>query len=604
MAQWYNPDTGEWEEKPDTGTNAFSTAGATAVGAGLPTGANGQYVNPTTYAHQQEIDALSNADALAQFKSNYKGVLNTDGGPGEAARYNEAGFTDPWLAKESYAYNKGYNDIVPDWLEKAWGSKDASLDPVGTLGQRIARQGDMPSFTSSESALSGAYGSLGAGDTGSLAWAPKYLGVNADPSMTAWMRNNTASAQAARNNSGGLFGLGDMGIPLALAAMYFTGPAGAGLWGGEAAALGAGELAAADMAGGLLPEFGGLSSYSAGIGELGSMADLSGGLLPDFNISNLIGDPSYWPSSLGEAGNTLSNLPTSFEVPSSVTNMEQGFRELSQLNNPSGWNTSPLNPEASALENTSSSALDSVIEPKQYIDDYGVGTNSTGDMVNAKGQRAWQDVLSEKLRPSLGIEAAGSTVNNMSNIWNKLTTPLGGNKMNTGGLANLFKAPTPLELGVRGFGAWDSWNQGKKAQSLLEQQLSRSGASADSNAARGMTANDLWTKTQTDPMFGYDSFMAGAGRDFVNNARAAAAKGGNRGGYLNTGRMQSDLASLWQKNQTQRAASIAGGFANSPYASMDSITPAYANLVKNQNAPIFQGIQGAMDGFKLADLFS
>jgi len=163
--------------------------------------------------------------------------------------------------------------------------------------------------------------------------------------------------------------------------------------------------------------------------------------------------------------------------------------------------------------------------------------------------------------------------------------------------------PSPLSLGVRALGSLDSWSQGKRAQEMLEEQMNRSRGMGDQNAARGTFANNEWMKTQSDPMYGYGSFMQGAGRDFVNNARAAAAKSGNRGGYLNTGRMNSDLASLWQKNQTQRAQSLTGGFASDPYASSNSITPAYSNLIKNQNAPLFQGLEGGMKAFQLADLF-
>jgi hypothetical protein len=360
--------------------------------------------------------------------------------------------------------------------------------------------------------------------------------------------------------------------------------AGAGAFGGLGGAGGLEALSAADMSAGLLPEFGTGLGYSAGLG----VGD---------GIGTLLGDPSYWASSLGnsyglEGLSGISELPAAAELPSSVTNMEQGFRELSQLNNPTGWNSSPLNPEVSALENTGSNAfVDHGIQSpitKPYTPDYGTMADAEAAVNYGTTGESYP----------LGIDTLGST-----NKFSSLLNTIRGGGMGMNDLAGLFKKPTPLELGVRGLGSLDSWIQGKKAQDVMEEQMNRMRGAEDSNAARGSAANDMWLRTQQDPMYGYDSFMQGAGRDFTNNARAAAAKSGSRGSYLNSGRMNSDLASLWQKNQTQRAASIAGGFSNSPYSSSSTLTPGYANLIKNQNAPLFQGLSGAMQGFKLADLF-
>lgn len=583
MAQVYNPTTGEWEEKPDEGTNAFTTGGATSVGNGLPTTAS-----QPSWVFDGGDWARQNEGGIAQFK-NLDGTWS-DIGRGEHAEsqgYIGSAVSDPNVDK-LVAYQRSNPNGLNNEQQSFFSNPIGMLDSYGQ-GNRWGLQNLFDNqFNPQQAGFLAQTGGRG------------YLSPSDISSGEAFNFKESAAEQSKRAEAdSGFLGLGDMGIPLALAAMYFTGPAGAGLWGAEAGAgLAAGGmegLTAADFAGGLIPEFGTSLGYSAGLG----VGD---------GIGTLLGDPSYWASSLGdsyglEGLSGMSELPAAAELPSSVTNMEQGFRELSQLNNPSGWNSSPLNPDVTALENTGSTAFGDVIEPKQFIDDAGMGTNAAGDMVNGRGQRAWQDVMSEKLRPSMGIDGAGSLTNNMSNMWSKLTTPIGGNKMGTGGLSSLFKAPTPLELGVRGLGAFDSWKQGQKAQDYMEEQMNRVRGAEDSNAARGSAANDMWLRTQQDPMYGYDSFMQGAGRDFTNNARAASAKSGSRGSYLNSGRMNSDLASLWQKNQTQRASSIAGGFSNSPYSSSSSMTPGYANLIKNQNAPLFQGLSGAMQGFKLADLF-
>jgi hypothetical protein len=112
-------------------------------------------------------------------------------------------------------------------------------------------------------------------------------------------------------------------------------------------------------------------------------------------------------------------------------------------------------------------------------------------------------------------------------------------------------------------------------------------------------------KTQQDPRYGYDSFMQGAGRDFTNQARAQAAKSGNRGGYLNSGRMNSDLASLWQKNQGQRAESLRGGFAGGQnnYAATASAAPGYAQMMRNANAPVFDVLGEISKNRSLVDMF-
>lgn len=181
------------------------------------------------------------------------------------------------------------------------------------------------------------------------------------------------------------------------------------------------------------------------------------------------------------------------------------------------------------------------------------------------------------------------TEGSLQNMWNRAGSPI--------------EKPSTLSSVFKGLGGVDSYLKNKKAMSSYEEMLNMAKAADSGNAARGQFANEQWQQSQSDPMYGYSSFMQGAGRDFTNNARAAAAKSGNRGGYLNSGRMNSDLASLWQKNQTQRSASLAGGFSNNPHQASAALTPGYAGMIKNQNAPLFDAASQIMQGNKLSDLF-
>lgn len=524
MASVYNQATGEWEEKEDTGPNAFSTQGATAMGPGL----SGLYSNQ----------------------------------PAQSA----SSFTSP-IDNQSHSTEWSGPTTVDTKVEN-WGSGESAGSNInfnGYTGALTNKPGD---------ALTYQYG------PGQNPYNPETGTVTmADPAYQKWMSGLWAAkhpqeysaSQAESNGGGGIFDMGmslfnsDTMLPI--------------------------KIAAAAYAGGLNP--GSLEGiFGSGGGE--ALAGESFG-----GIDSFLGDSSYWGAIDSINPNlALETGSAALAAPSSVANMSLGLQNLGQLSNGPTWNSSPWNPESTSLGDATTTSLENTIEPKQFIDDAGRGTNAAGDMVNGSGQRAWQDVSAESLRDmGMARDTAGSLTQGASNMWDKLTTPMGGKQ------AGMFQKPTPLSMGVRALGSLDSWSQGKRAQEMLEEQMNRSRGMGDQNAARGTFANNEWMKTQSDPMYGYGSFMQGAGRDFVNNARAAASKSGNRGGYLNTGRMNSDLASLWQKNQTQRAQSLTGGFANDPYASSNSITPSYANLIKNQNAPLFQGLEGGMKAFQLADLF-
>ncbi len=178
-------------------------------------------------------------------------------------------------------------------------------------------------------------------------------------------------------------------------------------------------------------------------------------------------------------------------------------------------------------------------------------------------------------------------------FWEKMNKPMKG----PGGVQ-----ATPLGLAGRGLGALFDVKQGIGAEDMLKSQLERGNAWADQNAARGASANNMWMQSQQDPMYGYDAFMRGAGKTFMDQSRAVAAKNGNRSAALT--KLPTALADLWQKNQTQRSASIAGGFSNSnPYSSTDQLATAAANQFKNRYSPI-SNFTNYASNFNLSDLYS
>jgi hypothetical protein len=65
-----------------------------------------------------------------------------------------------------------------------------------------------------------------------------------------------------------------------------------------------------------------------------------------------------------------------------------------------------------------------VVDSNFYFDDWGVGSNAAGDMTNAAGNRAWQDVAAETLR-DLGIprETAAKMVTGLSSSITSILDP-------------------------------------------------------------------------------------------------------------------------------------------------------------------------------------
>ena len=159
-------------------------------------------------------------------------------------------------------------------------------------------------------------------------------------------------------------------------------------------------------------------------------------------------------------------------------------------------------------------------------------------------------------------------------------------------------------MGARGLAALYDMRQQGKAQDFLKSQINQSNQWSDQNAQRNQFAGNEWMKSQSDPMYGYDTFMRGAGGDFLAQARARAAQTGNRGSYLDSGRMNTDLANLWLKNQGQRSQSLAGGFSQgNPYQGGNQLTAGYADMMRNKAAPLGQFANYASN-FDLSKLWS
>ena len=374
-------------------------------------------------------------------------------------------------------------------------------------------------------------------------------------------------------------------IPMAILGMG-AGSLG-GLFGEGALGLGGSEL----LGGGaeLLGEAGGYSFLSPEI--LGAGPELLGGGL---DFANLI------PG----ASESLNNLSTG----------------LDSLFNTSGFNSSAFSPDFSALDSFSGSEVLSPASqsipssigsemfgppeitdmPGQFLDDFGGGTNAQGEFTNYKGRLSPQDRISTALR-QLGMDrnTAASLTKGGGNMYDFLTNPVGGGK------AGMFKAPSPLEMLYKGGKGIMDYKSNQDAMSMYEDQLKKATNWTDPNRARGDAANAMWMQNFQNPMGAFSEFMNGPGRAFTDQARAQAARGGRRGSYLNSGKMNSDLMSLFLQNQNQRGNSLKEGFVpgfNNQAAAMQYMEP-LAQMERNQYQPIGQAIDAIMRQFQLSDLF-
>jgi len=327
-------------------------------------------------------------------------------------------------------------------------------------------------------------------------------------------------------------------------------------------------------------------------------------------------DPGAWGDMVQ---NTVQGLDQSLATPIAATNMSTGLDSLgiSSSSTPMGFDT-PIGPtdqvsdilgevpntlpgnEPTTLEGMnnrwdSGMKMEGISPQKYTYENKDFLTGKTGTGFNLPGNL--NPLTPNQFTPTPTQFTQGLEMNNLPDIFKRLTTPIG----NGGGV----QAMSPLTMGLKGFGALDSLFQGKRAQDMMERQFSAANNWTDPNRARGDEANRLWQQNFNDPHAGYNEFMTGAGREFTDQARAQAAKSGRRGAYLNSGKMQSDLASLFMKNQLQRGQALAGGFAGGQnnYAATASAAPGYASMIRNQNAPIFDVLGEVSKNRSLMDLF-
>lgn len=185
-------------------------------------------------------------------------------------------------------------------------------------------------------------------------------------------------------------------------------------------------------------------------------------------------------------------------------------------------------------------------------------------------------------------------------MYNFMTEPMGGKR------PGIFQAPSPLNTLFRGVGALDSMKQNREAMDYLEKmRASLNGNASNPNRARGDFANKEWMNTWSNPRPGFDQWMSGLGREFQQKANAAAAAGGKRGSYMNSGKGLTDLYSKWMAGQNDRARAIQGGFEGNidntnARAAYDS---AMIPMIKNQNAPLFQMLGNTGMQYGLSELF-
>lgn len=411
--------------------------------------------------------------------------------------------------------------------------------------------------------------------------------------------------------------------PIALAA--FLGPQ---MFGPAAGAAGAGEAA---LAGGL--DIGALLGESVGMGfspaaglsfspasSLGSLAEIGAGFggaglssglgalegLGGLGLEGLPGMVSDLGSLFGETigqgftpASGLEFNPTSSIGSTGIGAGQGGLGFASEL----GVNMdlgSVFAPAAEALSNSPEIMGPPEVSemPGQFVDDWGGGTNGMGEFTNGKGMLSPQDRIATAMR-SLGMERdlAANLTQGGSKMYNFMTQ--------SPGKAGMFKAPSPLEMLYKGGKAFMDYRSNKDAMGMYEDQLNKVRSYQDPNRARGDFANKQWQQGISDPMAGYQDFMMGGGRQFIDQARAQAAKGGKRGSYINSGKMNSDLASLYMKNQIERQNMLKGGFASSP--NNEETTMKYMgplmDMERNKYAPFGQAIDSVMRGFQLSDLF-
>jgi hypothetical protein len=237
-----------------------------------------------------------------------------------------------------------------------------------------------------------------------------------------------------------------------------------------------------------------------------------------------------------------------------------------------------------------------------FIDDYGVGSNSVGEMTNAKGMRSLQDIVSNTLR-NTGMDRtlAADLTQGGSKMYDFMTNPIGGKR------PGMFQAPSPLNIANKGLSAVFDYKANKDAMKMYEDQLDRVRGYQDPNRPRGDFANKEWMSTVSDPSARYNTWMNGAGGIMRDQLAAQAAKSGKRNSYLNSGALMRDMhrnSLADQDNYLRTIQGVQGGFAagNNNEAEAARYMPGLAAMERNKYAPFGQAIGAISRGFELADM--
>lgn len=592
--------------------------------------------NPTRFATEQEL---------------YDNLLTQPGGP--ISYESREKYGRPLIEgqlQNMYANYAGgnFSGAVPDW-EYHRAAYDANQPLAGTaLTGDAAMVGSTPLFGSDGKILG--YKSnlnpehLRLADTSGRVTSSTYGGTTVDPEVQKILRgideNNAfinagdvdkfgyrSYGSSAYNKEDSAFGgLMKKLVPMAIMAAGAYGLGGA--LGGAGAATGAGGAAAAEGGGlaAMLGETAGLGFTPAAglsfspLSSLGSMAEIGAGFggaglssglgalegLGGLGLEGLPGMVSDLGSLFGETigqgfspASGLEFSPTSSIGAQGIGAGQGGLGFASELG--AGMDLgSTFAPAAEALTNSTEMMGPPEVSdmPGQFVDDWGGGTNGLGEFTNGKGMLSPQDRIATAMR-SLGMERdlAANLTQGGSKMYNFMTQ--------SPGKAGMFKAPSPLEMLYKGGKGIMDYRSNQDAMKMYKDQLDKVSAYSDPNRARGDTANQLWQQNFQDPMAGYQDFMMGGGRDFIDQARAQAAKSGKRGSYINSGKMNSDLASMYMKQQLARGDSLTRGFA--PGVDTASNTMKYmapmVDMERNKYAPFGQAIDSIMRGFQLSDLF-
>lgn len=279
----------------------------------------------------------------------------------------------------------------------------------------------------------GAWGGAGAASGAGLAGAAEgALGGALGSGMTAGGGLGLTTG-GGLGLTGTATGLGTVGAGGALTS---AGLAGTGLgagWAGLEAALGSGLSAgagAAETLGSGISATGGSTGLTGTItgdlaGNLGALGSTTGGAgltgtIP--GLGTLTAEGVLLPAAGGAAG-----ALGAAEGVATATGLEAGANAGSELYGLEVGGEGV----GSGLETLADSGyIDTlggageVVDSNFYFDDWGVGSNAAGDMTNAAGNRAWQDVAAETLR-DLGIprETAAKMVTGLSSSITSILDP-------------------------------------------------------------------------------------------------------------------------------------------------------------------------------------